>query len=202
MRARLSILGLYRFDSSIFDALSVPIGVDKDVVVGRILRTCAEYEILFPSADYMAFAIGQWSKERMDVWNRLFATTKYNYDPIANYDRHEQWSDSGSETSDGSSNSSESGSASAATNQSTAGFNTDEPKLHDVSDTRSAAGRSVEGEHTESGRSESAHEGRAWGNIGVTTTQQLIEQERSISEFNLVEFIADDFAREFCLLVY
>lgn len=43
---------------------------------------------------------------------------------------------------------------------------------------------------------------RAYGNIGVTTTQQMIQQEREIVQFNIYDFIVDDFRREFCILVY
>jgi len=40
------------------------------------------------------------------------------------------------------------------------------------------------------------------GNIGVTTTQQMIKEEREIAEFNLVNYIVRSFIERFCLLVY
>ena len=40
------------------------------------------------------------------------------------------------------------------------------------------------------------------GNIGVTTTQQMIKEERDISDFNIYGYIADSFKNEFCVLVY
>lgn len=40
------------------------------------------------------------------------------------------------------------------------------------------------------------------GNIGVTTSQQMIEQEREVAKFNLYELIAEEFKCEFCILVY
>lgn len=43
---------------------------------------------------------------------------------------------------------------------------------------------------------------RAYGNIGVTTTQQMIEQERKIVQFSIYEYISRQFAEAFCLLVY
>lgn len=42
----------------------------------------------------------------------------------------------------------------------------------------------------------------AKGNIGVTTSQQMINEERKIALFEISEFIADDFKGEFCILVY
>ena len=44
--------------------------------------------------------------------------------------------------------------------------------------------------------------GRAFGNIGVTTTQQMIEAERNVVKFNIVDYIVEDFKKRFCLLIY
>ena len=43
---------------------------------------------------------------------------------------------------------------------------------------------------------------RRTGNIGVTTTQQMLEAERKIADFNLVEIIVNSFKYRFCILVY
>ena len=43
---------------------------------------------------------------------------------------------------------------------------------------------------------------RARGNIGVTTTQQMIEQQRRLVEFDMYKYIIDDFKSQFCLMVY
>ena len=44
--------------------------------------------------------------------------------------------------------------------------------------------------------------GRTFGNIGVTTTQQMIEAERNVVKFNIVDYIVEDFKQRFCLLIY
>ncbi len=40
------------------------------------------------------------------------------------------------------------------------------------------------------------------GNIGVTTTQQMIEAERQLVKFNIYDLIIDSFKQRFCLLLY
>ena len=40
------------------------------------------------------------------------------------------------------------------------------------------------------------------GNIGVTTTQQMIEEERRVVKFNMMDYIIESFIKRFCLLVY
>ena len=46
------------------------------------------------------------------------------------------------------------------------------------------------------------HRGRVHGNIGVTTSQQMLTQELEVQRFNLINEITDIFITEFCVLVY
>lgn len=48
----------------------------------------------------------------------------------------------------------------------------------------------------------SAHKGKIYGNIGVTTTQQMIEAQRKVVEYNIIDTIIADFKRQFCLMIY
>ena len=43
---------------------------------------------------------------------------------------------------------------------------------------------------------------RVWGNVGVTTSQQMLEEERRVSRFNMTDYIIESFIKRFCLLVY
>lgn len=46
------------------------------------------------------------------------------------------------------------------------------------------------------------HEGRTHGNIGVTTSQQMLQAELDIAKWNLYDEIADLFLSEFCIYIY
>ena len=48
----------------------------------------------------------------------------------------------------------------------------------------------------------SVHTGRTHGNIGVTTSQQMLQAELDIARFNLYDEAADLFLSEFCIYVY
>ena len=48
----------------------------------------------------------------------------------------------------------------------------------------------------------STHSGRMHGNIGVTTSQQMLEAELNISKWNLYDEIADLFISELCIYLY
>lgn len=182
MRATLSVLGLYNYDPSIFDGFRTPDGIDRDTMIQTILQECAELEIVYPSAPVMRRAIDNWTRQEFDVWARLQSTTQYKYDPISNYDRTEEWDES--QTTKGIS--------SANGENSVVGFNGADPVQADASESSS----SFEGEGANKRR------GRAYGNIGVTTTQQMIQQERDISTFCPAHYILQSFKHHFCLLVY
>lgn len=55
-------------------------------------------------------------------------------------------------------------------------------------------------ETTDNGKT--IHDGRIHGNIGVTTSQQMLESELVIAEWNLYEHITDLFLSEFVIPIY
>lgn len=52
------------------------------------------------------------------------------------------------------------------------------------------------------GAGDSEHEGRIYGNIGVTTTQQLIREERDVNMWSFYRVIIDEFKTRYCVMVY
>ena len=100
--ASLSLLGLYNYDPTIFDDLQIPAALDKSTLVDNILMESTALEVLYPDPDFLKAAIGVWSAKMIGVWTQLWDTTQYEYNPIDNYDRHEEYTDS--ETRSGSDN--------------------------------------------------------------------------------------------------
>ena len=170
MGATMSLLGLWTANKGLFDLLKIPAALDKQTLIDNLLMECAELEILYPDAEFMREAIGAWSSVEVDKWEELEKTLHYDYDPISNYDRREEWTDD----SEGSSTA-----TSTATGKQ-AGYNSQELVTSDGSE-------SV---------------GTVRGNIGVTTTQKMIEEQRAIVNYCVYDVIIDSFQRRFCLLVY
>lgn len=56
--------------------------------------------------------------------------------------------------------------------------------------------------NTDSGNIDRNNERIERGNIGVTTTQQMISTERDLVKFNIYDFIIDSFKARFCILLY
>ena len=186
MTATLSLLGLYNFRGDILDDLKLPEGIDRDDFIELLLFDTAELELLTPNPDIMKMLLGRWSNVRINAWSKMLDTETVEYNPIHNYDRREDWVDdsSGSVKNSGSN----------ITDLSVAGFN--ESDMADRERTVQTAGTGAA--TTELRR----HTGRIAGNIGVTTTQQMLESERDFRKYSTVYAIIDEFKERFCLLVY
>ena len=180
--AQMSLWGLYQVDPTILDGLILPTGMDADNLKSNLLLETESMEILYPNTLFLKMAIEVWAAERLDVWTKLYATTQLQYDPIENYDRNES---STSKNWGGSSGST------TVTGSATA-YNSDTFK-----DTSKSASS---GSNTSS--SDGTYTSRVHGNIGVTTTQQMIQQERDSVQFCMTEFIINDFITRFCVGVY
>lgn len=234
MQSKITLTGMYNFDNSLFDGLTFPTGIDRDLAIDRILNKSEEFELVYSDFDYLQERIEIWAK----TWERTFKkwvdALSVDYDPLYNYDRKELYTDthqrdykdesqrnytdgtsehssSQSNTITGSESKSETEqkvsaydesaysdrqkeNAGATTNQTGSGNATGDT-------TRNAAGGS---NSAESGNSNEVvkHEAHLYGNIGVTTSQQMLRDELDIATWNLYEHISDIFIDEFCILIY
>lgn len=205
--ATLDIIGLYNYDDTLFDTMSVPSTITKADVVHEILETCAELELLYPDWDFMKSAIEHWSAVEMPTWTRVEALTLAEYNPIENYDRKEYAVDTGSRQAQGSgTQTSKANSTSSSDNvDKVAGFNTDTLGVNGKQ-TAINAGASQGTNESQSATSEAetnVRQLRAHGNIGVTTVAEMMSQELEVyPKINLVNYIVNSFKMRFCLLVY
>ncbi len=93
--ATVSLLGLYNYDSSVLDLLVIPEALDRNNLISNLLAETAELEILYSNPTVMKNLIGVWSLKELPIWQKLYNTTILEYNPIENYDRHEQESTTG-----------------------------------------------------------------------------------------------------------
>lgn len=300
--ASLSLWGMYQYDHTILDGLTVPTGMDAGTVKDTLLLETSSMSILYPDPNFLKKAVQLWSSERLDVWTKLYATTVLVYNPIENYDRIEetdevssgnssdsrshsrtssdQTSEVSSETlsgqtsgttgeiSDENVTGSSSGSRANDSQTTTSGttsksgeststasntaYNSDTFKDtaknissgsdqsvndsvsstsgSDTDSTSSSELRSGTKSGTSTGTSSGSSTGnrsglrngsedlseqgtlsrsdlrnlrsRVHGNIGVTSAQQMIMQEREVAEFCMVDYIVNDFISRFCVMVY
>lgn len=176
--AILSILGLYLHDETVLQPLldNLPEELDPEAVGAEILVQCAELEILYPDPGSFKEILRYWAAGQLPVWLRKSEALKAAYNITENYDRSEEWTDTGN--------------SSSKNNNYFKGY----PVTSDMVKQNSSDGESHAG---------STHKGRVHGNIGVRSAQELVEQELQLADkANLQQQIVEDFKNRFCLLVY
>ena len=210
-RAMLSILGLYNWNDSLFDQLHLPDDIDSDEVVQNILMECAELTILYPDWDFLYNAINYWSLKELPTWERMYEASQLEYNPIENYDRIENEMET-SASKDHTARQSHGGNRNNSIDQNSTlnrvtGFNTTELATQSGTAGNNTGSSAATGDtfdngdsHTEDNRARSS---RIHGNIGVTTSQQMLEQELAVAaKLNIINIIVESFKQRFCVLVY
>lgn len=222
MRATLDLMGIYNYDPTILDLMQIPAAIDRQTLIDNLIMETAEMEILYSNADFLKSAIGSWSAKNLHVWEKLYDTTQYEYNPIWNKDgtiveletRDLKGSDHTTDNTDRVDNlqDKETRDLKDKNLHSVFGFNSDnaapegmdegEYKGNDTFDHtgRQDLDRTFDKATTDTGTVK--HERTEQGNIGLTSTQELIEKQRSVVEFNIMDVIIKDFMQRFCIGVY
>lgn len=191
MRGTLSILGLYNYNTSIFQNLIVPDGVNIADAINSIVFDNADLELLYPEPETMTFLIGLWSKRELPAWERVLRVINMEYNPIENYNRNETWTDIEDEdtTAQTSGNSSNTHKVSAYNDYQL------------VNSTQDVVDASENGSGTRD--KTTSRTGNVSGNIGVVTSQKMVLEELGLSDkVDIYKYISESFKRRFCLMVY
>lgn len=191
-RYKITLVGLYQYSDALFAQLTMPTFVvpapdesppivyipNKDTLISVILEKGGDFPVLYPDFDFMQFMTGVWSKNCAYMMQTLWDTMNKKYNMLDNYDRTSSISRSASSSGSGS-----------ATNSNTA-FNSDSFK----NTNKTESSDSSSGSET---ITENVH-----GNIGVTSSMQLLQQQRELALFKWYDVIADDYINKFCIQIY
>lgn len=220
--ATTGLLDLLYFDDTVMDNFTVPEGIDRQLALDTIYQRCGLTPLYHPDPAWLKYYVGRWCSKNAKTWDELYKTTVQEYNPIYNYDRTEETTDTRSGTrslsEDTSSNTKQNGDTSVTDTSSDSSEHTIsadnsdsyEPGYKDVSSRQdSQASESsnrvdVTGDRAvdETTGETYSHKLRAYGNIGVTTTQEMLEAQRTVVRYNVYNEIADSFKEEFCLYIY
>ena len=206
---------------SLFDGLILPDGIDPDTLKSNIFMQGGEFEVLYSNPDIMRNMVTSWGQKWYWTFEKWIKALNIEYDPLYNYDRHEEWEDerhnkqNGKDTNDLTTTND----LKTATNTNTStetersAFDSsdyqpltkdtmtgdeDNNYTKDTGTIKNTGDVKRENKEDETGK----HKGHLWGNIGVTTSQQMLQSELDIAAWNIYEHITDLFIKEFCIPIY
>lgn len=150
----------------------------RPVLEKKIVDHYAMQQIGFETFGRFKHELNTLMRERMPYYVELYWTTQFEYNPIENYAMTEEFIDD-------------------ATSEGVSSGNTLET-MHDTPqssvdnlDKYLSSATKQKGDSKNEGKSNSKHTGWRKGNIGVTTSQQMIQQERDLI-INIDRMIIDD----------
>lgn len=127
---------------------------------------------------YINVLVSKFLDSKVSVLDKLYATIQFEYNPIENYNMTESGSDSGATL------------AAASSENKATSYNSLTPNLTDSNSSGSSA------------QSQSRHSLTRSGNIGVTTSQQMILQEREVAAYDFLHSVAEMIVEQFTQSLY
>lgn len=223
-----TLSALYTEDNTIFGGMTYPEGIEAADVSQFLLLKFGTLETIFQTAAEAKAAFSLWSTVKADNWTAMYSALQAEYAPLENYNMRETMTDdetvheygksttrtdnlthtkTGTETeTPDETNTADSGvygfdSADAVGDRTNTETRTGTNELeYDTTDmdtgtqTHADSGSDTDTRNYELTRS---------GNIGVTTSQQMLESELDLRlRWNMHEIIAAGFQREFCVAVW
>ena len=169
------MLPLFVFSDRIQDVLiyAFPLGI------GCGLNYCF-FSFWHADPDVLKRQIQVWTTKQLPGWERIYRALTEDYDPLHNYDRHEEWTEAGEASAQG------------TNTNSVAGFN----------QSAGLADRDRSDQDTSS-KSNTSRQGHLYGNIGVTTSATMLTEELQVrAAHNMLDVILENFKQEFVILIY
>ena len=201
----LSFLGLYNYDNSLFDALTVPAGVNKDTVVNNLMLSTNALSVVYPNPDTLKAALGMFSEMMMPSWQRAYDALQIQYEALYNMDIAESETRTPDLTHTRTPNltsSGQNGGTDSTTTQ-VAAFNGNQLADREKTSTTLGTTNTV----TTSGTETTTDTGtdtteRTRSGYQARDPQQSIQAEIDLARNNIVKMIVQDIKCNFCVMVY
>lgn len=217
----LSFLGLYNYDSTLFEALKVPTGVNKDAVVNNLMLYTNALSVVYPKPDTLKAALGMFSKMMMPSWQRAYDALQTQYEALYNVDIAESETRTPNLTRTRTpdletvrapdlTSSGQNGGSDSTTTQ-VAAFNgnqlADREKQTTTLGTTNTVTTSGTEKTTETGNDVTTESGtvtteRTYTGYRGRGPQEAIQAEIDLARNNIVQMIVQDIKCNFCVMVY
>lgn len=199
--ATLSFFDILALQPNFFSDAEIDVRLDREEIKMAILERCGTLLPLYTNSHMFKQFSDSFFKQRKQIITKLIDSTQFEYNPIDNYDRKEDVTRKYKGENQSTNTVNAADNRSSGQESKVSAYDSEEylPKENvigtskDTSDSTAKESGSNAGEETITTRTH--------GNIGVTTTQQMIESERKVSRFNIYNWIAIEFEQHFFICV-
>lgn len=184
--------------------------IDMDILSGKIVQVCGGMTPVYNTTEsYLYF-----HKLFFKTWgvqiSKLFDTIDYEYEPLDNYRRIEDLKSDTNENTSGNENINDSSKSTGSNNSTvenkTSAYNENvyqpETEEKEVGESESSTNGESNKKYTREKKSGVKENNTIRGLNGLFTTQQLIKQEREVSEFNVYQWIVNKYMEELFICVF
>lgn len=172
-----TLIDLYTEDNTVLNNLTLPEGYNAATFRAILLQDYAPRYVYYKTVDELKAACLIWSTKWLDSLTRIYVALTEEYNPLHNFDRHEEYTDNED-----------------TTDNNTRTLNTTNGQTSEITDTISADNSSgyvpdnkQNGTVTTTdsgtigdvgtGSRDLEHEGHLYGNIGITKSQEMLRDE-------------------------
>lgn len=187
---RLTLIGLYNYDNSLFDNVNLPEGYNKQDFIDAFLLEHGEKLVQYTDFDFMKFSLGVVSRKWYSELERIYTALRAEYNPIWNYDRNEEYDDTTGGTVDNTQPQSAT-SENTVSAYNSAVYEPDSKTTSNIGHTKAVSSGNIH------------HEAHLYGNIGVTTSMAMVKEEVQLRMNNdLYDIAGRIFANEVLIQIY
>ena len=102
LSAMVTPLSLYMLDDTIFNGIQLPtpptnptdypdlyvqgFQLDRQILIDNLLMETGEMNVIYPDPEFFKYAVTSWSRKELPVWQELYNTLFYKYNPLWNKD--------------------------------------------------------------------------------------------------------------------
>ena len=200
MQPGITLLSMISWNPNILDNLHIPTNLNLEAIQINLIDECGELPLTVTNPKQFGILLDKWSTIQLDKWHRMQKALEIEYNPLENYDRQELGDDLRTpDLTNTYTNKNPNANKSNIKNYKN-GYNSTSQVMSDSSE--STMGTDIETSNKSTGTENMHHDWHIHGNVGVTTSQQMLQSELDVAKNLVADVIVDDFKNKFCIVVY
>ena len=201
--SRITLWGFYNFtDKTLFDSAVMPDGIDRQELVDLIMIECGDLYPYYQQPAYLRMQINNFFKRKKYNFDKMMAALHAEYDPLENYDRKEDWTDTFKEHVEGEAHDETHNDSTGNSVSKISAMDSDVLVTDTGGDSHNEGNSNATTSNEADRNNDSVHTGRVHGNIGVTTSMQLIKEELELRRLDIMEEIVRAFEKDVIIQIY